>query len=133
MPNLRKNPFSTDFYRLFQSTDKNDFVLSSATTPHPDFRLDSWYFAHAPSEPLRLRRVNFFGYYQKSHDFSDFRLSNPEYFREFFYDYHLLIAFSYFCIILSHVTFCIYPGMVDVQLFKFYNIEYTQPYIIVVR
>ena len=22
MPNLRKNPFSTDFYRLFQSTDK---------------------------------------------------------------------------------------------------------------
>ena len=29
MPNLRKNPFSTDFYRLFQSTAKNRFMAES--------------------------------------------------------------------------------------------------------
>ena len=41
MPNLRKNPFSTDLYCLFQSTDKTMiygriygfFLLGPATTP----------------------------------------------------------------------------------------------------
>ena len=33
--------------------------------------------SRAPSEPLRLCRVNFFGYYPKSQDFSEFRLGNP--------------------------------------------------------
>ena len=57
MPNLRKDPFSTDFDRLFQSTEKKRFldesteffVLSSATTllPPPPRLLDSLYFACA--------------------------------------------------------------------------------------
>ena len=85
MPNLRKNPFSTDFYHLFQSTDKklfmaestDFFLLGSATTPPPP-TLDSRDFA--PREPIRLRRVNFLGYYPKSQDFSEFRLGNPAHF-----------------------------------------------------
>ena len=42
------------------------------TTPPPDFRLFGT--SRTPSEALRLRRVNFFGYYPKSQDFSEFRL-----------------------------------------------------------
>ena len=116
MPNLRENPLCTDFYGLFQSTDKNlflaestDFVLlGSATTRPPHctfeiavstrkkkifgriyifFRTEFGYYTTpppqtldflelrgTPSEALRLRRVNFFGYYPKSQDFSEFRL-----------------------------------------------------------
>ena len=47
MPNLRKNPFSTDFDHLFQSTEfflfmaesTDFFLLGSATTPPPHVRL----------------------------------------------------------------------------------------------
>ena len=59
MPNILKNPFFTDLYHLFQSTDKqllmdeftDFFLLGSATTPPPPpnplhFR-DSWYVARA--------------------------------------------------------------------------------------
>ena len=66
---------STDFFLLGSATTPeftDFFVLSSATTPPPSPTLDS-----APSEPLRLCRVNFFGYYPKSHDFSEFRLGSP--------------------------------------------------------
>ena len=52
-----------------ESTDF--FVMSSATTPP---RLLTRGISRAPSEPLQLCRVNFFGYYPKSQDFSDFRL-----------------------------------------------------------
>ena len=78
---------STDFFRdrgiLRKKADfltnlRIFFVLSSATTPPPDFRLAVGPMSRAPSESLRLRRVNFFGYYPKSQDFSEFRLGNPD-------------------------------------------------------
>ena len=65
---LRKNKVFLD-----ESTDF--FVLGSATTPPP--RLWTHGIPRAPSEPLQLRRVNFFGYYPKSQDFLEFRLGNP--------------------------------------------------------
>ena len=54
----KKNDF------VYESTDV--FVLSSATTP-----------PLPTCAVLRARRVNFFGYYPKSEDFSEFRLGNP--------------------------------------------------------
>ena len=68
---------STDFLKFAVFYGKSRFldesteflVLSPATTPPPpDFRLAA----------LRARRVYFFGYYPKSHDFSGFRLGNPD-------------------------------------------------------
>ena len=89
MPNLR-----IFIACLFQSTDKKKiygriyrffltwfgyypriygfFRTEFGYYPPPSPTLDS-----APSEPLRLCRVNFFGYYPKSHDFSEFRLGSP--------------------------------------------------------
>ena len=73
---LSRSRYSTGKKRFLDKS--TDFVvLSSATTPPPDVRLAV--FRARPSEPLRLRRVKFFGYYPKSQDFfPEFRLGNPE-------------------------------------------------------
>ena len=78
MPNLRKNPFSTDFYRLFQSTDKQmiygriyGFFLTRGTEKKPIFgriygffRTEFGYYPPPPPPTLDsryfARRVNFF-------------------------------------------------------------------------
>ena len=69
---LSRSLYSTDKKRFLD--ESTDFLVLSSVLLPPPLRL---YISRAPCEALRLRLVNFFGYYPKSQDFSEFRLGNP--------------------------------------------------------